>query len=80
MTQSYNTQDLTYNKRFKFQYGGYSTSGATEYELASAKISIDDTLDPTSDNAVSNSAVCSGIEQVAQERSAVVFRVWPSQI
>lgn len=80
LTQSYNTQDLTYNKRFKFQYGGYSTSGATEYELASAKISIDDTLDPTSDNAVSNSAVCSGIEQVAQERSAVVFRVWPSQI
>ena len=80
LTQSYNTQDLTYNKRFKFQYGGYSTVGATEYELASAKISIDDTLDPTSDNAVSNSAVCSGIEQVAQERSAVVFRVWPSQI
>ncbi len=79
LTQSYNTQDLTYNKRFKFQYGTFSVVGATEYELASAKISIDDTLDPTSDNAVSNSAVCSGIEQVAQERSAVVFRVWPSQ-
>lgn len=80
LTQSNNTQDLNYEKRFKFQRGSYSVSEATEYELASARIDIDTELDPISSNAVANEAVCSGINQVAQEKSAVVFRVWPSQL
>lgn len=79
LTRSYNSSELSSTTKFKFQYGSYSTVGAIEYELASARVAIDTQLDPSSDNAIANSAVYDGIDQMAQSKSAVVFRVWPSQ-
>lgn len=79
LTNGTNPTQLTTNDRFKLVAGGFSVVGATEYKLASANVEVDIALDPTSDNAIANSAVCSGLTQLSNQKSAVVFRVWPSQ-